>query len=195
LKDLLLKLDVLAFDIRKYGGHNGKPYFAILTIPSASNGEQFLQRYGSQGRRAARQPLEFQGQRLEFRLNNKPGQFDPLKIKSLQEKEEAERLKIGSQAPIMKLERPSGRSTLSFHTLMTGVWNYNHLGKLVFDQKFKDGRKGFITFGKSALVVSMFSEIVYNAKSMLTDLSRYTSKHVLPSPSTGTAESTFPTQS
>jgi hypothetical protein len=39
---------------------------------------------------------------------------------------------------------------------MTGVWDYDRLGKLVFDQKFKDERNGFITFGKSALVVSLF---------------------------------------
>jgi hypothetical protein len=155
LKDLLLELDVLAFDIRKYGGHNGRDHYALLTIPSTSNGNRFLQRYGSQGRRAALKPVQFQGQRLDFRQNNK--QPDPLKIKSLQEVEEAMRIKIGSQAPIEKLERPSGRSTLSFRALMTGVWEYDRLGKLEFDQKFKDARKGFITFGKSALVVSIFS--------------------------------------
>ncbi|KAG9191768.1 hypothetical protein G6011_10502 [Alternaria panax] len=153
LKDILLGIDVLAFDIQKYGGHNGKPYHATLTIPSTSKGAQFLKQHGSLGRRKALQPLEFQGQRLDFRIDNKPGQPDPLKIKSLQEREEAERSKMGSQTPIMKLERPSGRSTLSFRTLMTGVWDYDHLGKLVFDPKFKDGRKGFVTFGKSALVI------------------------------------------
>jgi hypothetical protein len=74
----------------------------------------------------------------------------------LQEREEAERSKLGSQASTLKLQRPSGLSTLSFRTLMTGVWDYDRLGKLVFDQKFKDKRNGFITFGKSALVVSLF---------------------------------------
>lgn len=156
MKDLLLKLEVLAFDIQKYGGHNGKPHFAILTIPSTAKGNKFLQLYGSRGRRVALQSLEFQGQRLVFQLSNRPGQPDPLKVKSLQEREEAERSKLGSQASTLKLERPSGRSTLSFCTLMTGVWDYDRLGKLVFDQKFKDERNGFITFGKSALVVSLF---------------------------------------
>ncbi|CAN9119100.1 unnamed protein product [Alternaria alternata] len=153
LKDLLLKLEVLAFDIQKYGGHNGKPHFAILTIPSTAKGNKFLQLYGSRGRRVALQSLEFQGQRLVFQLSNRPGQPDPLKVKSLQEREEAERSKLGSQASTLKLERPSGRSTLSFRTLMTGVWDCDRLGKLVFDQKFKDKRNGFITFGKSALVI------------------------------------------
>ncbi|KAL1800749.1 hypothetical protein ACET3X_001091 [Alternaria dauci] len=153
LKDILLKLDVLAFDIQKYGGHHGKLHFAILTIPSTSKANQFLQLYGSRGRRVALRTLEFQGQRLVFQQSNRPGQPDPLKVKSLQEREETERSKLGNQASIIKLERPSGRSTLSFRTLMTGVWDYDRLGKLVFDQKFKDKRNGFITFGKNALVI------------------------------------------
>jgi hypothetical protein len=172
LRDTLLSLGVFAFDIRKFPSHNrftGQTnYFAILTLPSASSGKLFLQLHGSQGQRKALQPLYFRNPRdqrnhpLEFRRSN-TRELDPLKIKSLQEKQEAEeakRSKLGSQAPVTRLERPGG-STLSFLTLMTGVWDYDGLGRLVFDQKFKDGRRGYITFGKNTLVVSVSLYLVY----------------------------------
>jgi hypothetical protein len=152
LKDKLLRLNVLVFEIRKYRGHNNRPY-AILTVPSTANGNEFLKHYGSRGRQAPLIPLLFQGASLTFRMNNKPGQPDPLKIRTLQEKEAAMRSKMGNQAPAL-LDSRSSRSTLSFQTLMTGVWDYDQLGKLVFDQKFKDRRQGYVTFGKNALVVS-----------------------------------------
>jgi hypothetical protein len=37
--------------------------------------------------------------------------------------------------------------------LVTGVWSYDHLDKLIFDQKFKDLRTGSVTFGKHALMI------------------------------------------
>ena len=85
-------------------------------------------------------------------MNNKPGQPDPLKVRTLQEKEAAMRSMMGSQAPKLQTSR-YGRSTLSFQTLMTGIWDYDDFGRHVFDQKFKDQRQGYVTFGKSALVL------------------------------------------
>ncbi|EFQ92511.1 hypothetical protein PTT_10351 [Pyrenophora teres f. teres 0-1] len=149
LKDKLNQFDIIVFEIRKFRGHNGRSY-AILTVPSTGNGNRFLQQYGSRGRQVPLRTMVFQGQHLTFRMNNKPGQPDPLKVKSLQEKEAAMRSKMGSQAP---KPQTSGRSTLAFQTLMTGVWDYDNLGKLSFDQKLKDRRQGYVTFGKSALVL------------------------------------------
>jgi len=149
LKDKLIKFNIIIFDIRKFGGHNGRPY-AILTVPSMENGHRFLQQYGSRGRQVPLRTMYFQGQPLTFRMNNKPGQPDPLKVRTLQEKEAAMRSMMGSQAP---KPQTSGRSTLAFQTLMTGVWDYDDLGQLVFDQKFKDRRQGYVTFGKSSLVL------------------------------------------
>lgn len=152
LKDKLLKLDILAFDIRKHNTHKGRP-FAILTVPSTSNGNRFLQYYGSRGRQAPLHSLVFQGQALTFCKNNKPGQPDPLKIRTLQEKDAAMRSKMGSQAPTAQASQ-ADQSTLSFSALMTGVWDYTTLGTLSFQEKYKDKRQGYITFGKSSLVVS-----------------------------------------
>ncbi|EMD68523.1 hypothetical protein COCSADRAFT_178332 [Bipolaris sorokiniana ND90Pr] len=151
LKDKLLKLDILAFDIRKHNTHKGRP-FAILTVPSTSNGNRFLQYYGSRGRQAPLHSLVFQGQALTFCKNNKPGQPDPLKIRTLQEKDAAMRSKMGSQAPTAQASQ-ADQSTLSFSALMTGVWDYTTLGTLSFQEKYKDKRQGYITFGKSSLVV------------------------------------------
>ncbi|KAF1936008.1 RdRP-domain-containing protein [Clathrospora elynae] len=151
LKDRLLKLGILVFDIRKHRGQNGQS-FAILTVPSINNGNAFLQYHGNRGRGAALLPLVFRGQALIFRRSNRAGQPEPLKIRTLQEKEASMRAKMGKQAPVVQATRLS-RYTLSFQTLMTGLWDYDRMGKLVFDQKFKDQRQGYVTFGKSSLVV------------------------------------------
>ena len=152
LKNELLKVNILAFEIRKYRSQDGKP-FAILTVPSTNNGNRFLQLYGSRGRHVPLHTLVFQGQPLKFRMNNKPGQPDPLKLRSLQEKDAAMRSKMGSQAPAVQASQ-AGRSTLSFSALTTGVWDYTVLGALSFQEKYKDKREGYVTFGKSSLVVS-----------------------------------------
>jgi hypothetical protein len=151
LKDRLHKRDIIVFEIRKFRGQNGKA-FAILTVPNITGGNTFLQYHGSRGRTVALDPLVFRGQVLVFQRSNRPGQPEPLKVRTLQEKEAAMRSKMGNQAPAAHALR-SARSTLSFQTLMTGVWDYDHLGKLVFDQNFKDRRQGYVTFGKIALVV------------------------------------------
>lgn len=40
---------------------------------------------------------------------------------------------------------------------MTGIWSFEDPGKPVFDQKYRDPRQGFVTFGRSALVVYLKS--------------------------------------
>lgn len=152
LKDYLLRVDIIVFEIRKYRSHNGNS-FAILTVPTTTNGNRFLQLYGSRGRQIPLRTLEFQGHPLTFRMSNKPGQPDPLKLRSLQEKDAAMRSKMGSQAPAVQNSRAS-RSTLSFSALMTGVWHYSVLDALSFQEKYKDRRQGYVTFGKSSMVVS-----------------------------------------
>lgn len=76
---------------------------------------------------------------------------------------------------------------MSFRTLMTGVWDYDHLGKLVFDQKLKDKRQGYITFGKNALVVGISFYIEHVNVSTDAYPHRFTSGQKPPKPSTGIA--------
>ena len=180
LKDKLLSLGVLVFDVRKYRAHNGQSY-AILTVPDTIKGNTFLQYYGSRGRQVPLVSLVFQGQPLTFRVNNKPGQPDPLKIRTLQEKEASMRAKMGSQAPVAHISR-AGRSTLPFQTLMTGVWDYDDLDRLAFDQKYKDKRQGYVTFGKSSLVLYLQEGIAeaYNWHCRI-DVPYAIVEHVIPS--------------
>lgn len=176
---------MFAFDVRKFSSQHND--FAILTVPSVSSGNRFLDIRGSQGRRQALQPLYFGNQPLDFRQSNKRRE-DPLQLKSLREKQEIEEAKrFKSPAPIAKLQRPGG-STLSFRTLMTGVWDYDHLGKLVFDQKLKDKRQGYITFGKNALVVGISFYIEHVNANTAAYPHRFTSGQRPPKPSTGIAE-------
>jgi hypothetical protein len=151
LIDRLHKQDILAFEIIKLRSRNGQP-FAILTVPDITHGNAFLQFHGSHGRGVALVPLVFRGRALVFQRSKTRGHPTPLKIRTLQEKDAAMRSKIGNQAPTAPNPR-SSRSTLSFQTLTTGVWDYDQFGKLVFDQKFRDKRQGYVTFGKTALVV------------------------------------------
>lgn len=179
---------MFAFDVRKFSGQHSD--FAILTVPSVSSGNRFLEIRGSQGRRQALQPLYFGNQPLDFRQSNKRRE-DPLQLKSLKEKQETEEAKrFKGPAPIAKLQRPGG-STLSFRTLMTGVWDYDHHGKLVFDQKLKDRRQGYITFGKNALVVSISFYIEHVAIGTVAHPHRYISGQKLLKLSTGIAELTL----
>ncbi|KAF2685619.1 RdRP-domain-containing protein [Lentithecium fluviatile CBS 122367] len=48
---------------------------------------------------------------------------------------------------------PQSPKPIPFISCLIGVWDYNHLEKLVFDQKHKKKRRGTISFGRSALVV------------------------------------------
>ncbi len=85
---------------------------------------------------------------LRFQKSNRPGQPDPLKIKTLREKEEHMEKNISTTQI-----KPSSQPTLSFQALMAGVWEVGLQGGLYFDPSFRDSRQGYITFGKSALVL------------------------------------------
>lgn len=89
---------------------------------------------------------------LRCKKSNKPGQPEALKVIALLQKEEEMRVKPSSRGPNAQAPGPS-QPIFKFQTMMTGLWDYSQAGKLVFDQKFKDPRSGFVTFGKSALVL------------------------------------------
>jgi hypothetical protein len=82
---------------------------------------------------------------------------------------------------------PSARSTFPFQSLMTGVWEYDHHNKLIFDKKFKDRRQGCVTFGKSALVVylriAVHHEINWHGR---IDIPYGILEHAIPSAENGT---------
>ncbi|KAH7378776.1 RNA dependent RNA polymerase-domain-containing protein [Pyrenochaeta sp. MPI-SDFR-AT-0127] len=160
LKDKLHRLDILAFEVRKFRGKNGRP-FAILTVANPTRGNSFLQFHGSRGRQNPLEQLTFRGEALRCQLSNRPGQPEPLKVRTLQEKEEVMRAKMVKQGSTAQIPR-SSQPTLSFQTLMTGVWDYDKMGQLVFDQKFKDERNGFVTFGNAALVLYLQQGIQKN---------------------------------
>lgn len=72
------------------------------------------------------------------------------KISALKEAEtdlRVKRSKRGSTKPAQS------RTIFPFIQFQTGIWEHDNLGRLVFDSKFTDKRKGTITFGKSTLVV------------------------------------------
>lgn len=152
-KERLQKLGILAFEVKKLRAQQSGYHFAIITVANISNGNNFLQYYGSRG---SRQPpllsLVFQGETLRFQKSNRSGQPAPLTIRTLQEKEDVMRAKLGSRV-LSSLPLHSSRSTLSFQTLMTGVWEYGRDGELIFDQKSEDVRQGYVTFGGTAMVI------------------------------------------
>ncbi|CBX98093.1 similar to rna-dependent rna polymerase [Plenodomus lingam JN3] len=151
LKDRLDKLGVLAFEIKKFRGRQNGRHFAILTVSDTNNGNAFLQLYGSRGRTTPLYPLMFQGESLRFSKSNRPGQPEPLKVRTLQEKEESMRAKMRAPGDIKQPLR-SNQPTLAFNSLRTGVWDHDQCG-LAFDSKFRDLRSGFVTFGSTAIVL------------------------------------------
>lgn len=152
LKDRLDQLGILAFEIKKFRGHQNGRHFAILTVSNTANGNAFLQYYGSRGRATPLYPLSFQGESLRFSKSNRPGQPTPLTVRTLQEKEESMRAKMRAPGAVKQAPR-SHQPTLAFQSLRTGIWDHDHRGKLAFDSKFRDSRSGFVTFGGSAIVV------------------------------------------
>ena len=147
LRDKLSKnIDVLAFEVAK---PSGRPY-AFLTVSDVAKGNLFLQAYGSLVGGLALTALTFRGRLLTIRRGK--GVPDALMISALQDKEESLRAKRMSRVPFS--QRAQGaQPTLSFTTLMTGVWEYDHQETLMFDQKFKDVRAGWVTFGRRALML------------------------------------------
>jgi hypothetical protein len=53
----------------------------------------------------------------------------------------------------------SSRPIFTFNSFSTGAWDYDRLGKLVFNKKFKDIRSGSVIFGKSALVIYLKASV------------------------------------
>ena len=60
--------------------------------------------------------------------------------------------KLESEVSALQEER-SSQPTFAFESLSTGVWDYDLMGRLVFDPKFRDLRQGYVTFGNAALVL------------------------------------------
>lgn len=133
---------LLAFDIFK---KQGNPW-ALVTVAKEVNGNQFIKHFQTRDR------LVYQGRQLRCRKSNKKA--EALKIMSLLDKEDELRKKAAkSSAPRLHLSQPH----FNFTSMLTGVWNYDNLGKLCFNQKYKDPRQGTMIFGKIALVIFLQS--------------------------------------
>jgi hypothetical protein len=144
LGDQLKGFGILAFDVFK----KVRTEWAILTVGNADKGAKFLAHYGNRGS----QLLLFRSAALICKKSNRKGQPEPLKVVSLLQKEENMKAKLHSKVSLSQTAG-SAQATLPFQTLMTGVWDYDHRGELIFDQKFKDQRHGHVTFGKSMFVI------------------------------------------
>jgi hypothetical protein len=140
LKDKLSRFNILAYDIFKQSGAQ----WAILTVAREANGSLFIKHYQFQ------EKLVLKGRILRCKKSNRKGQPEALKVVSLLEKEENMRLKSTKPSlPKAQLAQPH----FAFLGMMTGVWDYDRLGSLIFDQKYQDHRRGTIIFGRTALVV------------------------------------------
>lgn len=143
LKDIFARFDILAFDVRKKTGD----HWAIATVASEVNGTRFIKHFQVQ------EKLLLNGRELRCKKSNRKA--EALKIMSLVDKEEEMRKKL--LKPSLPKPQPS-RPHFDFIKMVTGVWNYNNLGRLVFDQKYQDHRRGTVIFGKTALVVYLKSQ-------------------------------------
>ncbi|PSN62624.1 rna-dependent rna polymeras-like protein [Corynespora cassiicola Philippines] len=173
LKETLNRFDILAFDVFKRVGKN----FATVTTASAENGERFLQFHGS---RNPLTPLKFRGVQLCCLRSNRRGQPDALKVRALMEKEMVMRSKF-SQYPDSRAPQPSKR-LVPIVSLMTGIWGYDHLDRLIFDSKYKDLREGTVTFGDFGLVFYL-KAATHNAANWhcRVDIPYSTIEHTIPS--------------
>ncbi|PVI03312.1 rna-dependent rna polymeras-like protein [Periconia macrospinosa] len=144
LRDTLNRCDILAFEIFKKIGHD----WAILTVAVASNGHKFLSNHGGQNPMA---PLVFKKGRLWMKVSNRKP--DPLKVKSLLEKEATMRAKLAKKDVSAVSVTQSSNQPFPFHSFQTGIWHYDFSNTLAFDPKYLDLRQGTITCGKRELVV------------------------------------------
>jgi hypothetical protein len=118
-----------------------------VTVAKEVNGNQFIMHFQT------RERLVYQGRQLRCKKSNKKA--EALKIMSLLDKEDELRRKaVKSLVPRPQLSQPH----FNFTRMMTGVWDYDDLGKLCFDQKYKDPRQGTMIFGKTALVIYLQSQ-------------------------------------
>jgi hypothetical protein len=120
--------------------------YAILTVPDPKNGKIFLQYHGERGSL----PLMMQSSRLRCKKSNKAGQPSPMKIVALLREEDELRMK-GSK--LLTQGPQSDKPTFRFVNMTNGLWSCNKSAVLQYDSKFKDSRSGYVTFGKSALVL------------------------------------------
>lgn len=137
--------DVLAFEIFKKVGNR----WAIITIADAGNAQKFLLKHGGP---IPLTPLVFRSTQLRCQKSRNKGQPDMVKLNALRERERTLRAKRIKQALAAVSSQPSS-PIFPFISFQNGVWEYDHLGKLVFDSKYKDVREGAVTFGKSVLVI------------------------------------------
>lgn len=139
---MLAQFDILAVDITKKPGNQ----WAIVTVAKELNGNRFIKHF------QVKERLVYQSRNLRCKKSNKKA--EALKIMSLLDKEDTLRKKaVKSAIPRPQLSQPH----FNFTSMMTGVWNYDGLGKLMFDQKYQDPRRGTIIFGKTALVIYLQS--------------------------------------
>ncbi|XPS68550.1 RNA-directed RNA polymerase [Ascochyta lentis] len=151
LKDKLVDFGILAYDIFKKPGNQ----WALLTVAREENGERFIRHFQTRAK------LVLKGRYLRCKKSNKKGQPEALKVMSLLNKEENMTKKpLKPSLPTSELSQPH----FSFLSMTTGVWDYDHLGKLVFDQKYQDHRRGTIIFGKTALVIYLESRANANTE-------------------------------
>ena len=138
LKDRLSQFDILAYDIFKKHGNK----WALLTVAKEVNGNRFLEHF------QFKEKLLIQGRCLKLKKGNKKA--EALKVLSLLDKEEDMRKKpLKPSLPRSQQSQPH----FKFTSMMTGVWNFDSLGNLVFNQKYQDHRRGTIIFGRMALVI------------------------------------------
>lgn len=185
LTDILAEFDILAFDVRKRLGYNR----AFITVANAEKAQQFLNRYGVRYGRRCPKPLKFKSMELICKKSNNKGQPEPIHVNALLIKEGEMRAKKMNQLSTPKAPQ-STQPIFQFQTLMTGVWEYDHLHKLVFDQKFKDERQGSVTFGKNSLVIFLNNGVhqKYNWHGRI-DIPYATLEHVIPSADNGKRDS------
>jgi hypothetical protein len=178
LKDKLRAFGVLAFDVFKKQGVR----WAIVTVAKPENGQKFLENFGGKGG----EPLVFHGRSLNCKVSNKVGQPEPMKVISLLEKEQALSTRHTTNHSSSHTSTKS-QPIFLFTSLLTGVWNYDHHGKLVFDKKFKDMRGGSVIFGKTALVIYLEASIhqEYNWHGRI-DIPYAILEHTIPSVGKGT---------
>ena len=153
LKDKLLQFDIFAYDVFK----KLENQWALLTVAKEENGERFIKNF------QIRDKLVLRGRYLRIKRSNRKGHPEPLKIMSLLEKEEEMTRKRPpkSSLPKSQLSQPH----FGFLRMMTGVWDYDSYGRLVFNQKYQDHRQGTIIFGRTALVIYLESQRNASTKS------------------------------
>ncbi|KAF2121912.1 hypothetical protein BDV96DRAFT_133657 [Lophiotrema nucula] len=154
LKEHLYRFNIRYFDIQIDYTRERK---AIITIEEETKAREFLATFG--GKHPV-QRLFLLEELLEFGHSTHRGQPDPLKVRLLREKRlcqwsASETIDPQSFIKTCTYFKAAERPPV-FHivSLETGLWMRDRLGKLSFDQKYKDARNvGTIIFGQNTLVI------------------------------------------